>query len=724
MYARTDATQGDLVDVRVTYADRWMASPGAYQGLLRLCLMNASQPVPDAAWPTTENQAALTANVHSSIQHTWMTLETPGERVSGGITTRLEGGSLRFLVRNGRVAAYFWNPRIDDWQQVSKDDLPVPASPFRVGLLMLPNWQANARVYVSRFSVLVDREADGLYDDEEEFVGGNTTDPDTDGDGVPDRLDARPADPQSSASFRPALACGEGVGDDVFVRYHAGAAPHSGLLVILENQIAAPRMCNITLPGSVPWAAGVALGAKERKALRVTGRDLAPFGVPSVPVIKYDLTTGAQFDLDLRNFVWDDVTPTAALSLSSCPGTPTGEVDVAFPGGGIVRFTSPDRCSVLDACIRAGDSMSQHVDLRLAVYFLNGRSGNLFQNADFETTLETAPKSWHSFTWEGIYELSETAVVVSPGGSTRALQIEGLQQGKFGVYQSVALGTGTYQVEADVAAFEVVPGQYGSTANLLVLPGSDQMIQQPIVAGGSTDWKHVSLQFTLTKPQEVTIYFRLFGTGHLWVDNARLSELMCHPPVVPPFYEERDLAHPLVFDPPFDAAVDGVLCGYCAADQFSLNRTLCARCSHAGYRDPASDPAKEPSVLASFSAGTLQPFYPSSSWSAVDVGGGEHAAQLLPGKYMASDGGRGLPRDWRGFDFLRVDVHNPRTTAVKFYIEVRDIESAGYWSRYVVGGGSLPRLETIRGGAHQAPASGPEPFTPLCSRPPTTPRQL
>lgn len=57
------------------------------------------------------------------------------------------------------------------------------------------------------------------------------------------------------------------------------------------------------------------------------------------------------------------------------------------------------------------------------------------------------------------------------------------------------------------------------------------------------------------------------------------------------------------------------------------------------------------------------------------------AGRVPAGDYRQLTPSRGLPRDWRAYDWLRLRVHNPSDTPQRLVVEIRDAHTTDYWSR-------------------------------------------
>jgi hypothetical protein len=282
---------------------------------------------------------------------------------------------------------------------------------------------------------------------------------------------------------------------------------------------------------------------------------------------------------------------------------------------------------------------------------------DLLVNGDFEqaaTNAATPIPGWTFYSWDG----AATGVLdreAHPSGGT-SMHLHGRAPGKAAIHQRVHLLPGRYRLTALAASWDLRPGRDNLGARLfLEVPGQKPpMIDIP---QGDQDWTQVELVFEVARETDATFYGFLYGPGDLWLDALHLTPLGPADPATPGAKVGPPGEH-LRFTPPLTPA-DLLLHPYCE-DPGQAARPHCRRLAGVDLSALIQPHQTEPRSIAAFS-----PPRP--------IGGSDGYLDLTPA--------RGLPTDWRGYDWLDIEVENPGSDPVEGLIEIRDGASVNYWSR-------------------------------------------
>ncbi|MBS0242000.1 MAG: hypothetical protein JSS20_07470, partial [Proteobacteria bacterium] len=304
---------------------------------------------------------------------------------------------------------------------------------------------------------------------------------------------------------------------------------------------------------------------------------------------------------------------------------------------------------------------------------------NLLANGDMEqqgATVEALP-GWQKYVWYGDGETKAIEGVAA--GGKRSAVLFGAGPTKQAIMQTLVLKPCAYRLTASVASSGLAPDGAGQAGNVLLLFDAQPAIAKRI-ADGNSDWRRVELDFSVAAETKVVIYFFNYGSGRLFVDDASLVALEGCPALPRERFSiaEQTLA-PLGFAAPATPA-DTVLAGYCTRPDFSAS----AVCRHlAANGSGAAEPRRSPDPLRidDFENVRASVFRNNALSKAPDAISGSASARIDAGAYMAAATDSGLPGDWRGYDWLRLEVRNASPGLASLTTEIWDDKTTGYWSR-------------------------------------------
>ena len=143
---------------------------------------------------------------------------------------------------------------------------------------------------------------------------------------------------------------------------------------------------------------------------------------------------------------------------SSTPGLFSADV-LADGHTMVIKTPQGPSCGTCNITVGVGAGV-QHVALDLQARKFGTHGPNLLANPQFDNVSKTpgVVPGWHTNTWNGDFMFSQpTGVGYSEGG--RCGEVQGFGAGKFGLYQTVELTPGTYELGAVVASVELESGQ-------------------------------------------------------------------------------------------------------------------------------------------------------------------------------------------------------------------------------------------------------------------------
>ena len=720
---------GSVIEATVGYGSQTIFGSGSgYQAMLQLIIAAAPLPSGDGA---AVDSAVLTMQrkIHRDIDHTWWEVKNASDFfLADSSTSRQGAGAMRLTAQRGAgeaSASMFFEgagwTALDDYRYDPGTLIHLPSSDttcWHVGVQLHPFYMAEHEVGIKFLQVLQDSDGDGLHDDLERFIGSDSTAADSDGDGAIDGIDPKPTDALAIVQLNLPVVCDPprtvtttSSGAAVFL--HIGSDAQAGTCVVTwpftlvgadpaqVMEVHVPLEDGTPLSSSGPTLFATRPG--ELHVVQLLNANFAPVIDSTFVQYSHQLDEGATFIVPLSERAFDVDDACRELQWSITSQHDPAELSIAIvhrdisahPQGGVDAVFSVDTtiCRLHTVAFTVTDPAGNAADDAFELNLLGGEGNNVLSNGAFCGDATSACTSievlqdWTKYTWGGLYQTT-AHVVEDEGGSGRtAARIEGLAIGRAAIYQTITLAAGTYRVQFEFAHKELVGNDWGKTLDVLLLwnrDGAEEMIIVPIPTLGDRNWTNAQIEFSVAfaTPEDVTFYLRHFGTGNVFFDSVSLSEMLCYPVISTPTLSVVESANPVNFEVPFQNDSDGVLCGYCVPASAS---EVCQRCIANNYTgDGGTDEQTAPVTLASFEEGDPMPFT-AGGWEydteAFGSTGGADRSVNLKGTYASAYSADGLLGDWSAWDMLKVDVYSPNAGAVDFYVEIRDIQTTGYWSR-------------------------------------------
>jgi hypothetical protein len=302
---------------------------------------------------------------------------------------------------------------------------------------------------------------------------------------------------------------------------------------------------------------------------------------------------------------------------------------------------------------------------------------SLLANGDMELAEGQGAKlaGWISHLWDGNGTITQTKGAFLTGRN--AALIDNAGPSKQAIFQRLDLPACTYRLTGAVATYGLEPGQWQQSTAVVIIGADASSNRSYPLLKGDTDWRRFELNFTLTAKQEIHLYFFNYGSGRFFVDDVKLVATEGCSREGERFTFASSFAKPLGFDPP-PAPEDFALAGYCRRDDFSA-RDVCRKIARAPQQPTTDAAVTSPLLLADFDGrSTFAAGIPLTRQAPIS---GAYSALVKPDQYIAAETRHGLPENWRGYDWVRFDVHNPSATPQKLAIEIWDDKTTGYWSR-------------------------------------------
>jgi hypothetical protein len=313
------------------------------------------------------------------------------------------------------------------------------------------------------------------------------------------------------------------------------------------------------------------------------------------------------------------------------------------------------------------------------IYFVclpAGAADNLLKNGAMDGDADPLRPlaAWTAYLWEGTGEV----VRYAPGANAAAALIRNDGPGKQAIFQRVTLQPCTYKLSFEVASSELIPNDYMTGATVHISGRSPGALTLELIRSGTHDWQQQVATFSVPAVDSTLIYFFNYGTGAFFVRNVQLTraETCGNDPAV--LSSATPTREKLVYSPPIGPEGD-LLAGYCSQPAFQ-SRAVCRRLSeNSPTRERTMAKTLPPLILGDFEA--QSPFSGYDVVTGTNALGGARSAKLLRGRYMDAGRAQGLPSDWRGYDWLKLDALNRSAAPQPVYIEINDEKTTGYWSR-------------------------------------------
>jgi len=276
-------------------------------------------------------------------------------------------------------------------------------------------------------------------------------------------------------------------------------------------------------------------------------------------------------------------------------------------------------------------------------------------------------RDWGGWIYEGspVFEIGQVART-----GKHSCELIGTRGGKIRLQsKELKLPAGRYRVSLYLRGLDLSKGRWGRSLDFSV--GFDDK-WPTLDKHGTFDWTPVTYVFDVpagaTKPFRLSV--GLWETGRLWVDDACLEKVDASVALTAKCVWGKPAGK---IAPPGRIATPTRCkeCGY--RNDASWKR--CYACGHelTGAARRFTTPATV--VFADFENGKRAPFEAGQAVA-------EHASH---GKFALrvdrkwADIGKRL--DFSQHDYFHFDVYNPQDEAVRLYVELRDAETKGYWTR-------------------------------------------
>jgi hypothetical protein len=299
---------------------------------------------------------------------------------------------------------------------------------------------------------------------------------------------------------------------------------------------------------------------------------------------------------------------------------------------------------------------------------------NLIADGSFEN-IKTKDRFGRVFNeWLGwVYEKNgwfEVSPIASKGNYSCLMRSD--EHGKIRMQSpKLDLKPGRYEISFDIRGLDIAPHKWKRPMDFSM--GFDNKFFA-LNHVGNFDWTRIRYVFDLPdlkkKPQ---FFLGLLGTGWLWVDNVRLIRVG---PDVPLTEKPQWLTEPKPIKP-VENAEPTVRCGQCGfLNQKNAGKSTCSIC---GTSLKHVKPGHESGVgLIKILADFEQSRKPFSTGRIVNQFATQGRKSLILEKGWTSILSA---MDFSGYDQILFDVYNPGSKAVPLLVEIRDVESKGYWGR-------------------------------------------
>ena len=649
----------------------------------------------------------LTHRIHDSLDFSWVTAT---DSDGGARTTSRSPRFGEAIFEISRVNAT-WSTRFrrlapgEPWgaPDYANEGVPSPTflgQPEDIGVYVEPEYNAAWTVPIRSVQVWQDADADGLLDDEEALMGSDPTQGDSDGDGTPDGADVAPLDPRQAIEVSALQA--RGAAGVRWIRGPVGWYVHldGSHDVSLDGPLELPglraHMAVVKLDGDVATslaplddAALVSVPSDDR-ALFWFDANRAPVAIPDLPAVR--VPGGADVErtrIDLSRYVVDPEGAPLNFELLTVRSSVPAFIPYDIVGS-TLTLSGPAECGTAWLDLRASDDAGGAIEFSVALSLQGDVGPPALVDGDFATPGPVrAP--WTFNLWEGDFDGRVEPSVGPSGADDTAARILGQGPGKAAFYQRIQLTPGRWRLTAKVASAELQRGTFNLASSFYLSGHAPTPLNIPLVSGDS-GWRPFEVVFEVEAgaPTEVIAYFFAWGAGALFVDDVTLSaEPPCAQSALGATVGEVEL--------PLDAALparpeDDLLCPYCPEVE-SDAPSLCARC--ADRPAPAAPPPTR--VLDAFEPGVPGVFVrPEFGAERLRPLAGEASAQLDSDRFMSATPASGLPTDWRGWDWLRVDVRNDSDAPVPFTVEIRDAATRDYWTRVNWYTAAAPGVSTVQ----------------------------
>jgi hypothetical protein len=230
--------------------------------------------------------------------------------------------------------------------------------------------------------------------------------------------------------------------------------------------------------------------------------------------------------------------------------------------------------------------------------------------------------------------------------------------------EKLVLDPGRYRITAYLRGLDIGTGVWNQTTEFM-FNGK----YMPLHKNGTFGWCKLTYVGEVSKRGEQPHpSFGLLAPGYLWVDDVRVEKVGADVFLTP---EPTIAKEEKPIEMPGDLGAGWVRCPECGY----RNNPSWGRCYACGERLEKKKAAAGPAVKRITSFEDRNPF---DSGAVV----AEHAADgtkalRIDRNFVSMDGAQ----DWSGYDYLKADVFTDSDSPLELYVEVRDRQTADYWTR-------------------------------------------
>lgn len=311
------------------------------------------------------------------------------------------------------------------------------------------------------------------------------------------------------------------------------------------------------------------------------------------------------------------------------------------------------------------------LSLHIAIAVLSGSGSadegkNLLADPSFEIAKDRDRfglvfEKWGGWKYEGECEFAVGEVART--GKHSCLLVGGAGA-KIRAAQLLDLDPGRYRVTAFLRGLDIGTGKW-KQATEFMFDGNYVQLHE----NGTFGWTKLTYVAEVREHKKAGPSFGLMAPGYFWIDDVSLVQVGADVPLTPtPVLVREESA----IEPPGPLNADAVRCKECA----SRNMPAWRRCYACGTTLERGDSvATGPSVkpITSFEDGN--PFG-AGTVVAEHATDGEKALRI-DRSYVVMD----QAQDWSDFDYLKADLYTDSTEPLQLYVEIRDKDTKGYWTR-------------------------------------------
>lgn len=281
-------------------------------------------------------------------------------------------------------------------------------------------------------------------------------------------------------------------------------------------------------------------------------------------------------------------------------------------------------------------------------------------------------KDWGGWIYEGgsTFEVGQIART-----GKHSCEMVGSQGGKIRLQsKEIKLPAGRYRLKAYVRGLDIGKGRWGTPNDFTIqVDGKWHNLKK----SGTFGWTPVTYVFDVPAAAEkpFRVFFGLWETGRMWVDDVSLEKVAeTVAPTPTPVWGQA--GKPIAPPGEIKQMVRCRSCGY----RNDRSWPRCYACGHE-LAGPAARKLTTPPmvVFADFENGKREPFHAGKA-VAEHASSGKYALRV-DSKWADITPPAGRPLDFSQHDYFHFDVYNPQAKCVRVYVEVRDTQTRGYWTR-------------------------------------------